>query len=285
MSGDHEDLRQYQRKLLDRLSRIKYIREPGQRVQLKTLFQFIVDRDVVNIRKFRRPGFANIFQAHEAITGNTVLHVAAYKNDLDLIAWFLHEGAQVDARNRGVSSGITCCSHTLKITCRHSIVMTGTLKWIGIVIHSQGTTPLMVAAHHGYFDLVQLLITKGANLEAEDRFGQNVLWYCFGGTDRNAQIVALCMGSGDSPARPQSNAIGKPLLVKACEKGNKTKEIVELILRHGGGVNDVAVRTGRTALIEAARRGSVSVMKLLLSEGANVDALDYKQVNWLIMSV
>ncbi|OQV13927.1 Ankyrin repeat and EF-hand domain-containing protein 1 [Hypsibius exemplaris] len=242
MAGDFGLLSQYKRKLKP-VPPIRYVKGPPQKVQLKNLFQYVIDRDLPNIRKFKNQGFQNIFQAHEAVTGNTVLHVAAYKNDVDLVTFFLDNGADVNTRNRG------------------------------------GITPLMVAAHHGYLDLVKQLIICGANLEAEDRFGQNVLWYCFGGTERHAQIAAFCMDCGSASAKPSSNLIGKPILVKACEKGNKSRDIVELILRHGGSPNDPALRTGRTPLIEASRRGSVPVMKLLLDEGADADAVDYKQVH------
>ena len=142
----------------------------------------------------------------------------------------------------------------------------------------------MVAAHHGYLELVQLLYSKGADLNAEDRFGQNVLWYCFGGTERHTQIVSFCLNT-DTPVTPGSNLIGKPILVHACEKGNKARDVVELLVNSGCSVDEVAVRTGRSPLIEAARRGSSSVMQLLLQEGADADIVDYKQVRFVLSDI
>ncbi|GAU87169.1 hypothetical protein RvY_00061 [Ramazzottius varieornatus] len=237
-----KEIQTYQRSIR-RLAPIQCIQDAGQKVQLKTLFQYIIDRDLPNVHKFHNQGFPGIFQAHEDKTGNTVMHVAAYKNDLELIDWLLNEGSEIDARNRA------------------------------------GVTPMMVAVHHGYFDLVRLLASKeGSDLNAEDRFGQNLLWYCFGGTERYGQIAAFCLNT-KKPVEPTSNLIGKPILVRACEKGNKARDIVELLIRSGCNVDEAAVRTGRTPLIEAARRGASGVIQLLLQEGADPDLVDHKQVH------
>lgn len=133
----------------------------------------------------------------------------------------------------------------------------------------------MVAAHHGFIDSVKLLANRGADLTAEDKFGQNILWYCLGGTSRHTQISVFCLNEGV----PQTmNVLGKPIFVRACEKGNKVVDVVEALIGSGADVKCMARRTERTGLIEACRRGAVKVISLLLKYGASVNAVDVRKV-------
>lgn len=82
--------------------KLKLVRHPQKLIQLNVLFERIIDRDLTGIKRFKPQGFRGIFKAHEYHTGNTVLHLAAYKNDLELIQYFLDEDANINAGNRQV---------------------------------------------------------------------------------------------------------------------------------------------------------------------------------------
>lgn len=133
----------------------------------------------------------------------------------------------------------------------------------------------MVAAHHGFLETVTWFMEKEADVNTVDNFGQNVLWYCLGGTQRHTEIVEILLKNG---VKIDCNVIGKPLLVRACEKGNKATDVVQLLINRGADVNEVAIRSGRTALVEAARRGAVKVVDMLLAEKAFVDMVDCREV-------
>ncbi|XP_055341270.1 ankyrin repeat and EF-hand domain-containing protein 1-like isoform X2 [Paramacrobiotus metropolitanus] len=167
------------------------------------------------------------------------MHLAAFKSDLELLELFLDEGAEVDAKNHG------------KIT------------------------PLMVAAHHGFVEVVKFLINRNADVNAVDTFWQNALWYCFGGTERHVEVARILL---EKDARLELNQMGKSLLIRACEKGNKATDLVSLLIANGADVNEAVTATGRTPLIEAARRGAAQSVKLLLEENASPDSVDVRGV-------
>ncbi|HEY9858670.1 MAG TPA: ankyrin repeat domain-containing protein, partial [Candidatus Obscuribacterales bacterium] len=95
-----------------------------------------------------------------------------------------------------------------------------------------GTTVLMVAAGHGNKELVELLLQRGANAKAANAYGQNALHY-------------------------------------AAWRGNSA--IIQR-LSQKVSVNTPKSYLGRTPLIFAVRRGSLPIVKLLLADGANVNA-------------
>lgn len=100
--ASYYDRNQYYRKSLETNSTDFCVTNDQQIIQLRNLFQHVADRDIQNVKKFGSQGFDGIFQAHEPPTGNCVLHVAAYKNDTELLEYFLAEGANVNARNKAV---------------------------------------------------------------------------------------------------------------------------------------------------------------------------------------
>lgn len=61
-------------------------------------------------------------------------------------------------------------------------------------------------------------------------------------------------------------AMGLTPLLAACQNGQL--EAVKILLASGADVNHARVKTGRTALMEAAARTNVSIVKELLRYGA-----------------
>lgn len=97
-----------------------------------------------------------------------------------------------------------------------------------------GNTPLILAGHFGYTDIVKVLIEAKAMIDAKDT---------------NAQTV----------------------LMKACDKGRD--DIVGLLIANRADVDLVDVR-GQTALIMAAQNGHAAIVKMLLDAGANAAVKD-----------
>jgi ankyrin repeat protein len=89
-------------------------------------------------------------------------------------------------------------------------------------------------------------------------------------------------------------AMGKPLLVAACENGVTLEKVCLMLLEHGADVNatdkvrnsrtirllDIYITfqvTGKTALHAACAAGAVKVVRELLERKANVNARDGQQ--------
>jgi ankyrin repeat protein len=98
-----------------------------------------------------------------------------------------------------------------------------------------GVTALMVAAQWNRPEVVRFLLSKGADVEA------------------------------------QESSSGCNALMFACLSGNP--EVVRLVLEHGASVNARNI-DGRTALMTAAFCGSIELVKMLLRHGADVEATD-----------
>lgn len=100
-------------------------------------------------------------------------------------------------------------------------------------LDKKGWTPLTISSYEGYIEIVQLLISKGANV--------------------NTAVKTIEQ---------------TPLYI-ASEKGET--DIVKLLITKGANVNTVE-KTGRqTPLHVASKEGKVDIVELLISKGADID--------------
>ncbi|CEO59719.1 hypothetical protein PMG11_04384 [Penicillium brasilianum] len=118
---------------------------------------------------------------------------------------------------------------------------------------------LTLAAGGGHMTIVQLLLTKGADINAENLWGGTVLIEAAEGG--HEAIVQLLIAKG-----ADVNATGGKALAKAAERGHEA--IVQLLIAKGADVN----ATGGKALAKAAERGHEAIVQLLIAKGADVNA-------------
>lgn len=170
-------------------------------------------------------------------------------------------------------------------------------------------TALHWAAMNGHDRVAELLLAKGAEVDATDNEGMTPLhWAAFYGRLDVVKLLlankaAVNVRSGDmSPSGLETKT---PLLL-AAESGHN--DIMELLLSHGADINakdnfgetplqlavehgyrnevelllarnaDVNAKDlhGRTALHAAAKEGSKDIVELLVGKGAEVNAKDYR---------
>jgi len=119
-----------------------------------------------------------------------------------------------------------------------------------------GCTPLHCAARYGHKEVAQLLIAKGANVNAKDTRGRTP--------------IDLAMNQG-------RKEIAKLLLSKSADVSLHTAayigdlQTVEKLIDAGANL-DANDQTGQTALHYAAKAGQIAVAKLLIANGADVNA-------------
>jgi ankyrin repeat protein len=130
---------------------------------------------------------------------------------------------------------------------------------------SRGNTPLQIAAEFGYFDIVKLLIERGAQVNTSDNLGKTPLHKA--ACTRNRNIVEYLINNGADP-NIQDNE-GLTVLQKAVRMGHL--EVVKCLIEKNININAVD-RAKRTALHHAAFKGLKDFVEYLVTKGIDVMA-------------
>lgn len=167
------------------------------------------------------------------------------------------------------------------------------------VADDRGITPLMYAAELGSMDAMRLLIDCGADVNAQNAFGQTALMWSVSdpakvrllldhGADVNrvarsgrtaliiaaftnpsAEVVRLLLAKGAKVAVMDARHV-TPL--NAATFGNDTAT-VRLLLEAGADIDTPDTFIGLTPLMNAAGNRNLDAVKLLLAKGARVNAV------------
>ena len=140
-----------------------------------------------------------------------------------------------------------------------------------------GDTPLLWAAGFGHKGIVEMLITRGADVNAKAEGGWTPLHYATGGNDK--EIVELLIAKGANMNAKNARDQITPLHWAAW-RGHK--EVTELLIAKGAGVN-TKNRSGGTPLHNATWKGHKEIVELLITKGADVNAKDVNDetpLNW-----
>lgn len=140
-----------------------------------------------------------------------------------------------------------------------------------------GQTPLHWAAEKGHVSVVELLMTSGASIEAEDAFGRTPLHWAAEFNKPNVLDVLLESGAS---LQVKSNS-GNTALHWAARNGHAA--IAEKLITAGAEVG-AANHEGNTALHWAARNGHAAVVEKLLTAGAKVDAANNEGLTPLLLA-
>jgi ankyrin repeat protein len=134
---------------------------------------------------------------------------------------------------------------------------------------NRGRTAVMAATHANNPPMVKLLISKGADIDVQDEMKDNPLLYA--GAEGLLEVLKLCI---DAKANTRiTNRYGGTALIPAAERGHIA--VIRELLAHTDVDIDHVNNLGWTALLEAVVLGSggalhTEVVQLLVDHGANV---------------
>jgi ankyrin repeat protein len=129
---------------------------------------------------------------------------------------------------------------------------------------ADGTTALIWAAYHRNADLARELLERGADANAENRYGMSALYQAAQVGDAALIGVLLEHGADANASMPEGDT---PLML-AARSGSL--EAVRQLLDAGAEVNSAESWHGETALIWATGENHADVVALLIERGADV---------------
>ena len=144
-------------------------------------------------------------------------------------------------------------------------------------VHEGVGTPLTVAVKKCDTGLIQHLIEKGADVNAQDEYGKPSLLYS--AEEGHSHVVKLLLDAG---ARPDlSGDSGIAPMHDAAKNGHIG--VVQLLLNKGADVN-LLTPDGYTPLHAAAIGGNKEVIKLLLKSGADHSLATHKGLTAIMIA-
>lgn len=186
------------------------------------------------------------------VDGTTALQWAAHWNDVDTVKALIAAGAKANVANR---YGVTPLHEAAAIG---SAAIVNSLLRAGATADStygEGETPLMLAARSGNLESVKLLVEAGANVNTAEKFrGQTALMLA--AVENHADIVQALIAAG---AQVNQRTIWY--------------DFQELTGGAGGIIHD-RPQGALTALILAARQGSIEASEKLIAAGADLAMME-----------
>jgi ankyrin repeat protein len=224
---------------------------------------------------------------------------AAREGDSTYLQELLAKGANVNARDDYGNTPIIFASEQGHLQSVELLLRAG--ADVNARTSFNLLSALMLAARHGYLEIVKILHERGGEVEVQNLAGYTPLMEAAEGG--HTQIVEALLEMGAN-VNAKGNLRGRTALMIAVSKGYI--DIVKLLLKHNAEVNlhekaeykvrgirnfvgvgrdtmpmlepamdeDALARLGRTALMEAALLGHHEILDLLLSAGADVNPRD-----------
>jgi ankyrin repeat protein/peroxiredoxin len=217
----------------------------------------------------------------------TALHLAAARGYGRIATLLIAHGAEVNARDDNGATPLSEAAWTGETEMVKLLLAKG--AHASDVNPQTGMTPLHAAASRGYREVAAALVDAGARADVRDKNGATPLYLALQ-FQRMDVIDLLVRGKSvdvkavlrDEVLRGQTNIVkmlvefmpplgSTTLLHDAALKGHL--DILELLLAHGADV-DSRNAQGATALHDAALAGQKNAADALLKHGANINAHD-----------
>lgn len=214
--------------------------------------QQTLQRDYIQVTKALLDRGANVFSSDNS--GRTPLYYAIWNKQYDLVKVLLDSGVHPDC----IISRDGCCLHVA--------AMSGSTEIVNLLL-SRGAsvdakynrfqrTPLSYAAAHGMYEVAKMLLDKGAYPDSADYFGSTPLAYA--AENGKEEVLKLLLTAQADPDIP--NYQGHTPLSKAVLAGQASA--VKILLEKAKNIDPVHI-TGETPLSLAKISGKTEIVEML----------------------
>ncbi|KAK2705335.1 hypothetical protein QYM36_017391 [Artemia franciscana] len=190
----------------------------------------------------------------------TPLHCAASRGKVAVCRLLISKGANVNALNWLNETPLNCAAREGYIAICDLLISNGAN--IHLLGHGDNT-PLHWAASGGKVAVCKLLISKGANINAVNKMNMTPLDYTI--HENESTIVYRSFYSSDST-------------------WSRQVDVFKLLVVNGANVNNSCFKNCDTPLHFAVRHKLLSVSKLIISKGVDVNSLNGKNETPLMLS-
>ena len=146
--------------------------------------------------------------------------------------------------------------------------------------HSLDTTPLWIAAQNGHVDVCKLLIKGKANIESNGIRGRGATPLFIAAMNGHKEVCNLLLKKGANINHKLNGGV-TPLFMAAQ---NGYNDICEFLIGKGANKEDYEHSLNTTPLGVAAQNGHASICKILLDNGAKVDKTNKQEATPLFIA-
>jgi ankyrin repeat protein len=188
--------------------------------------------------------------------GNTPLTQSAYKGWLKVATYLIEHGADVNLGGMPALSAAAAAGNRAMVELLLSRGANVNSK------DSHGKTALHIAAEKEFPTVAEVLLANKADANAQDNSGNTPLFSA--ANNGSLKLVAMLLAAGANPNLPNKQGL-TPLVLPAA---HRSSEIVKALLAAGANPN-VERDNGRTPLSYAVEGGSPETVKVLLAAKAD----------------
>ncbi|MGL9761743.1 MAG: ankyrin repeat domain-containing protein [Wolbachia sp.] len=224
--------------------------------------------DRLEIARFLIKKGADINAADKGPYGKKPVHVAIENNSKDIIGFLLSKGVSINDTDKQGYTPLHYAAWRGRLEIAELLVDKGA-SINAADASTAGKKPIHVAAENNSKSIIEFLISKGVNVDEADKNGWAPLHYA--AKFDQLEVAKFLIEKGANINAADTSTIGEKPIHVAAE--NNSKNIIEFLISKGVSVNDTD-KDGRTPLYWASWNGRLDVVEYLIGKGADISAKD-----------